>query len=295
MVLNLLKYVIMKNITYIATALLVSVGSSSASLWVDFNSNQAGGGAPVSGNPADATNAAHNDSAYQSYHAAHENAAGFVTATYSTSFANTGATSVTLTPSWSNTTDRRVQQSISRGNGNNAQYTNPGSYSVELVRDWIGVDARANSGGNGNFDGTTGTSTFIELTLGGLPAANYNWISLHHDTENVFTNFNVYVDTGSGFALAGSGYQADSSAGGNPDSGENRTDGPANTFNTAFTSTGGDVALRFEPLSGELGAAVHNQLFAINGFQLAQAAQVPEPSTGLLGLLGAGLLLRRRR
>jgi hypothetical protein len=90
MVLNLLKYVIMKNITYIATALLVSVGSSSASLWVDFNSNQAGGGAPVSGNPADATNAAHNDSAYQSYHAAHENAAGFVTATYSTSFANTG-------------------------------------------------------------------------------------------------------------------------------------------------------------------------------------------------------------
>jgi uncharacterized protein (TIGR03382 family) len=56
------------------------------------------------------------------------------------------------------------------------------------------------------------------------------------------------------------------------------------------------VVIRFEPLSGELGNAVHNQLFAINGFQLENAGgAIPEPSSSLLGLLGAALLLRRRR
>lgn len=282
----------MKKFAYSATALLVSVGSASASLWVDFNSNQSGGGTPVPGNPADATNAVHHDPAYQAYHARHETPGDFVTATYATTFANTGAASVTLTPSWSNTTDQRVRQSISRGDGNNNQYTNPGSFSVALVRDWIGVDARTGNGGNGNYDGAAGTPTFIEFTLGGLPAADYDWVSIHHDTENVHINFNVYVDTGAGFVLAGSGYQADSSTGGNPDSGANRTDGPANTFASSFTANGADVVVRFEPLSGEIAPAVHNQLFAVNGFQLTQ---VPEPSTGLLGLLGAGFLLRRRR
>lgn len=269
-----------------ATVGLSILGSASAALMIDFNSNQAGGGSPVSGDPANASSALKNADGYQSYHVAHEVAADFVSATYATTL--NGNPSVTFTPSWSNTNDNRVMQSIGRSGGNDANYTNPGDYSVALVTDWIGVDTRTGNGGNGNYDGTTGTPTWIEFTLSGLPSGAYDWTSIHHDTENVFTNFNVYVDG----SLVGSGYQADSSPGGNPDSGANIA-GPAGTFSTTLTATGDDVVIRFEPLSGELGNAVHNQLFAINGFQLENA--VPEPGTGLLGLLGATLLLRRRR
>ena len=265
----------MKNLACTATALLVSVGSASASLWVDFNSTNQDGGP-------------HNDPAYQPYCAGHEVAGDFVTKNYATTFAVSGAANVGVTPSWPATTDNRVQQMIDRGAGNDNQYITPGAYSVDLVTDWIGIDTRTGNGGNGNFDGTTGTATHLVLTLSNLPAGDYNWLSIHHDTENVFTNFNVYVDG----TLVGAGYQSDSSTGGNPDSGVNRIDGPASTFSTNFTSDGSDVAITFEPLSGELGNAVHNQLFAVNGFQLTQ---VPEPSTGLLGLLSAGFLLRRRR
>lgn len=268
-------YVTMKKLAYSATALFVSVGSASASLWVDFNSTTQDGGP-------------HNDPAYQAYNAGHEVATDFVTQNFATTFAITGAANVGVTPTWPLTTDNRVQQMIDRGAGNDAQYTTPGPYSLDLVTDWIGIDTRTGNGGNGNFDGTTGNATHLTLTLSNLPAGSYNWLSIHHDTENVFTNFNVYLDG----ALVGTGYQSDSSTGGNPDSGANRTDGPASTFSTSFTSDGSDVAITFEPLSGELGNAVHNQLFAVNGFQLTQ---VPEPSTGLLGLLGAGFLLRRRR
>lgn len=281
----------MNKALYTTTTLLACLGSASASLWVDFNSNQSGGGTPVAADPANATSALKNAAGYQSYHVAHEVAADFVSASYTANFAVTGSSTVTLTPTWSNTTDNRVQQSIGRGAGNDANYTNPGAYSLELVTDWIGVDARTGSGGNGTFDGTLGTPTWIEFTLGSLPAGDYNWLSIHHDTENVFVNFNVYVDTGSGYSLVGSGYQSDSTPGGTPTSGA-ETAGPASTFSTSFTATGSDVAIRFEPLTGELSTGVHNNLFAINGFQLSQ---VPEPSTGLLGLLGAGLLLRRRR
>lgn len=275
-----------------AIALLLSAGTSQASLWIDFNSEQSGGGIPTAGDPTDPTTPVHNDPAYQSYHAVHEDGPGFVTAEYAVDFAFTGSTNVTLTPTWPNTSDTNVRQSISRGDGNNAQYTNPGDFSVLLVRDWIGIDTRTGNGGNGNFDGTNGTPTWIDLTLGGLPAGDYSWLSIHHDTENVFTNFNVYLDNGSGFNQVGSGYQADSSTGGNPDSGANRIDGPANTFTTGFSTDGSDVTFRFEPLSGELGDAVHNQLFAINGLQVTQ---IPEPSTTLLGLLGSLFLFRRRR
>ena len=265
----------MKKITYSAVALLVSVGNASASLWVDFNSTSQDGGP-------------HNAAGYQAYDAGHEVAADFDTKTFAATFAVSGAANVGVTPSWPDTSDNRVQQMIDRGAGNDAQYTNPGAYSLDLVTDWIGIDARTGSGGNGNFDGIIGNATRLTLTLSNLPAGDYNWLSIHHDTENVFVNFNVYVDG----ALAGTGYQSDSSTGGNPDSGANRTDGPASTFSTSFTSDGSDVDITFEPLFGVVGNAVHNQLFAVNGFQLSQ---VPEPSTGLLALLGAGFLLRRRR
>ncbi|HIG84500.1 MAG TPA: PEP-CTERM sorting domain-containing protein [Verrucomicrobia bacterium] len=67
----------------------------------------------------------------------------------------------------------------------------------------------------------------------------------------------------------------------------------ASTQNFSFTANGtNDVVVRFATLDNA-GQGVHRQFFALNGFQLGQ--QIPEPSTSLLSLLGAGLFLRRRR
>lgn len=282
----------------LALASLVSLslaGAVPAGLWIDFNSDQWGGGIPVAGDPANPTNAVHHDPLYSSYHVRHERAAEFVTANYNPVFAITGPAVVGLTPTWPNTTDNRVQQSIDRGNNYDANYTNPGAYSLNLVTDFIGIDTRILNGGNGNWDGAAGTPTWLDFTLTGLPAADYSWLSIHHDTEHVHTNFNVYVDTtgtGLSFVSAGSGYMNDSTPGGGPPSGT-ESPGPANTFSTTFTADGTSaVIVRFEPLSGQILPGLHNQLFGVNGFQLEQ---IPEPSTGLLSLLAAAFLLRRHR
>ena len=262
----------MKFLTYTTAVFLASSGGLLASFWLDFNSNQSNGGTPVIGDPANETSPLKNAAGYQSYHVAHEVAEDFISVTYATTLA--GNPSVTFTPSWPNTTDNRVRQSIGRGAGNDANYTEPGDFPLELVTDWIGVDTRTGNGGNGDFDGTNGVPTWIDFTLSGLPAGEYDWLSVHHDVENVFANFNVYVDG----VLVGDGYQSDSTPGGNPSSGA-ETPGPASTFTMTFSSTGADVVIRFEPLSGAAGSAVHNQLFAINGFQIENHV-IPQDSDG---------------
>ena len=184
----------MKTPTFVSLlALGTMAATANAALWVDFNSNQSGGGTPVAGDPTDTSTTNKNAAGYSSYHARHETPGDFITATYNTTFANTGPAFVGVTPSWSNTTDNRVQQSIGRGAANDAQYTNPGDYSLELVTDWIGIDTRTGNGGNGNFDGAVGTPTWMDISLSSLPAGTYSWLSIHHDTENVFTNFSLNI------------------------------------------------------------------------------------------------------
>ena len=70
---------------------------------------------------------------------------------------------------------------------------------LALVTDFLGIDTRTGNGGLGNWDGTTGTPTYMTLTLSGLGTGIYNWTSFHHDTEHVHGDFAVWVDTGSGF------------------------------------------------------------------------------------------------
>ena len=266
-------------------ALLLMAGSASADLVlrVDFNSNQSGGGDSVApGDPSQSV-ANHNQAGWSSYHANHEVIDEFGPAIYG---------GITVTPDWPNTTDRRVRQSIDRGAGNDATWNNAES-DLDLVTDFIGIDTRTGNGGNGNWDGTVGTPTYMTLTLSGLSAVEYQWTSFHHDTENVHGPFAVWLSTDGGatFAQLADGFMTDGTEGGSPESVE-REHGPEahllpSNYRTTFTANGvDDVVFRFAPYSDPAG--VHRQIWGMNGFAL-----VPEPAT--IALLGLGALALRRR
>lgn len=270
---------------------LVLVASMACSTYaqdlnIDFNSTTQDGG-PT------------NNAGFQAYDAGHEVTADFVTKEYSAF-----GTTVGLTPAWPNTTANTVQQMIDRGAGNDATWTDS---DLDGVTDWIGIDTRTGNGGNGDWDGTTGTPTYMTLSLSGLPANTYNWTSFHHDTENVHTDFAVWVSTdgGGSFTALPDGYMSDGTEGGSPDSAADGAFGPVTDFagmaaagsiySASFTSDGtNDVVLQFAPYSGRFGPEVHNQLFGVNGFQLSA---VPEPASGTLAMLAAMMLaaVRRRR
>lgn len=266
-------------------ALLLAAPGFSQDLNIDFNSTTQDGGP-------------HNNAGFQAYDAGHEVTTDFVTMNYSAF-----STTVGVTPAWPNTTDNRVQQMIDRGAGNDANWTDS---DLDGITDFIGIDTRTGNGGNGDWDGTNGTPTYMTLALSGLPANLYNWTSFHHDTEHVHGNFQVELSTdgGSSYTKLADGYMSDSTPGGNPDSAANGSFGLVTDFagmtaagsiySTQFSADGtNDVVFRFAPYTGVLGAAVHNQIWGMNGFQLTA---VPEPSTSvLLGTTLLGLLCLRRR
>ena len=233
-----------------------------AELNIDFNSTTQGGGPnPVGGK-------------YSNYDAGHEVAVDFVTQSY-----DAFGTSVSVTPSWPDTTDNRVQQMIDRGGANDANWTGT---DLELVTDFLGIDTRTGNGGNGNYDGEVGTATTMLLTLGDLPAGTYEWTSFHHDTENVHTPFLMDVSTDGGVSfdpVEGELKMSSSSGGGNP-ANPDLEFGPdptslSSTVVTEFQTDGGsDVVIRFTCLSE---GAVHTQIFGINGFELVQTSSSSVP------------------
>ncbi|MDA7881110.1 hypothetical protein N9A94_02275 [Akkermansiaceae bacterium] len=260
-------------------ALLTLPASLSAQLLVDFNTNQSAGGTPVAGNPADPANAAHQEAGYECYHARHETIADFITAAYNPTFSVSGASTVMMTPSWPNSSANTVQQSIGRTQGQADTWI---GNNVNLLRDWIGCDGRTGSGGNGAWDGTTGTPTYLDLTFQGLPAANYEMTTFHHDVENMNSEFTIEVSTDGGatFGTPINGRMTNSLAGGTPAENEilsgtppNETGGdPADLTSTqvfAFAAGAQDVVLRFTPLP-PASLQVHQTFFALNGFHLDQ-------------------------
>jgi hypothetical protein len=169
---------------------------------------------------------------------------------------------VNLRPDWPNTTDRRVRQSIDRGSGNDANWADP---DLDLVTDWLGSDSRTGNGGNGFWDGTTGTPTCLTLTLTGLAAGTYDWTSFHQDTEHMFTAFAVWLDVGSGFARLGDGTMTDSTPGGNPDSGNLVTTfagmaANGSIYNTTIVANGTDDVPAPSSLTREHGSAFKGRL-----------------------------------
>jgi len=253
------------------TIAIVGLATSSAFaevvLRVDFNSNQDSGGDSTTADDPGLSEAAHNQEGWSSYHANHEAAAEFSTADYG---------GITVTPDWPNTTANTVRQSIDRGSGNDATWDDAAG-DLNLVTDWIGIDTRTGNGGNGNWDGTAGTPTYMTLTLGGLDAGTYAWTSFHHDTEHCHGPFAVWVSTDGGttFTQLDDGIMTDGTVGGgSPDSGA-EVSGPdvytlPSTYHMSFVATGADVVLRFAPYSDAAG--VHRQIWGMNGFEIETVA-----------------------
>ena len=263
----------------VVVAMMASPISAAVILQVDFNSNQDDGGDSSTAGDPGASVANHNQADWSSYHANHEVAAEFSTADYG---------GITVTPGWPNTTDNRVQQCIDRAPGNDGNWNN-GAGDLNLVTDWIGIDTRTANGGNGNWDGSTGTPTYLTITLGGLTAGAYEWTSFHHDTEHCHGPFAVWisVDGGANFVQLPDGVMTDSTPGGQPDSGATETGPDAyslpSTYSASFNANGtDDVVLRFAPYADAAG--VHRQIWGMNGFELeavsADQAFGPTPANG---------------
>ncbi len=285
-------------ITTIFTVVFLGIQTASAELKVDFNSLTQGGGP-------------NQQDGLEGYDAGHERAADFIAKDYEVSFPSGDAT-VTMTPAWPNTTDNRVQQMIDRGAGNDANWV---GNDIDLLTDWIGSDSRTGNGGNGDWDRTDATDpTYMTLSLGGLPAGDYFWTSYHHDTENMWSDFQVEVSTDGGttYGPAVDREMTSSSPGGNPAApikylGDVNPDPKKlpSTFTTRFTADGDkDVVLRFAPFADGVDAVqVHKRFFGMNGFELIEfpMLEVPALSTwgllslALLALVGGSVLIRRRR
>lgn len=233
-----------------------------AQLFVDFNATTQDGGP-------------NNEIGYQAFSAPHEGATPPTGQSYSAF-----GTSVTVTPSWPNTTNANVRQFIDRGAGND---TNWGTSTINLLTDWIGCDTRTGNGGNGTFDGTNGTPTYLIIELESLPAGDYSWKSFHHDTENMNSDFQVEISVNGGSTFApinGPFTITDSTDGGTPESSQRYRDNAftkdtlPSTVTTNFTATSGqEVHLRFAAHST---GQVHHDFFVMNGFEIESLA----PATG---------------
>jgi hypothetical protein len=238
-------------------------------LWLDFNNTDTPNPQP----------------GYQSYAANNEVETDFVRMSYSAF-----GTTVGITPSWPDTTDNRVMQMQDRGDATAALWS--GEFRP-LLRDWIGVDTRAGSGGNGAYDGATGTPTRFVLTLDNLPADTYAWRSFHHDTEMIHAGFAVEVSTDGGTTYTpvtgtlpdGTFPGTNSMPGGNPPAATLYTGFPnpgsldpadlPSTIDFTFTANGSDdVLIRFTPYTT---TQVHRAFFVLDGFQLTGGATPAVP------------------
>ncbi|YCM45166.1 lamin tail domain-containing protein [Verrucomicrobiaceae bacterium 227] len=235
-----------------------------AQLYVDFNSTSLDGGP-------------HLENGYQAFSAAHEGGTPPAGQTYPAFGA-----SVTVTPTWPNTTDNRVRQFIDREPGNDDNW---GTSTIDLLTDWMGCDCRTRSGGNGNFNGVAGTPTYLVIALADLPGGDYSWRSFHHDTENIHSEFQVEIsiDGGTSYtSLAGPFSITDSTDGGAPESSQRYRDNAfdkdtlPSTVNFDFTAASGqEVLIRFAAHSTGL---THQDFFLINGFEIESLASASAPT-----------------
>ena len=147
------------NIKTIALGILLGAITAHAQLLVDF-SQTAG---PLA-------------AGFQAYRADHEVAATFTAQSYSVF-----GTTVTIQPTWAQPSYPASMQMIQR-----PLSTYPVQDNGDLLQDWIGTDNRVNTG-----SAPTPGINDMTLTITGLPAGTYRWISYHHDPQDQTGLFDV--------------------------------------------------------------------------------------------------------
>lgn len=119
---------------------------------------------------------------FESYVCVHETSASFTEQSY-TAF----GTTVSILPTWAAGAPAAAMQAINRRFFPEFPYEFTGA-EINLVEDWIGTDTRETP------------SEPLTLTISGLPAGVYSWLSYHNDLENQTAVFQVTVNDASGSA-----------------------------------------------------------------------------------------------
>lgn len=148
---------------------------------------------------------------------------------------------------------------------------------ASLTQTWWGVRLGASTPGG-----------FLTFDIDGLAAGDYAFTGWHHDQSNQtgVMDIELSTDGGSNFSLLGDDFDiVDNAVDGNA--------GAPNPFTFSFTATGSDsVQVRF---TNDDGGSSSTDFAVINGFSIAMAPAIPEPTTMVLGLAGLTLLGMRRR
>lgn len=207
---------------------------------------------------------------FQYYEARHEIAGDFTAARSYSVF----GTTVNLTASFPDSPPARngAMQMIDR------TATNWSGAWPELLTDWIGIDTRPGTanpviGGNGTYDGTTGTPTRLRLRLSALPTGTYTWRSYHHDVDNQHGTFSVQLSTDGGTTQSTIGNFTLTSG----NAGGTITDPRSLPSTVTFPVTavaGQDVLVTFTPIVPS-SADISVQFFGCNGFELFDPANPP--------------------
>lgn len=168
---------------------------------------------------------------------------------------------VNFTVAYPDTTAATVKQMIGRTDVQAAAYTGD---SPRLMRDWIGIDTRAGSAGNGTAADTTMTFTFA-----GLPAGAYRYRGYHHDVELQNGQFGLKVTDASRSNADLGKFRMTRSGGTTYSLPENPVGDPAtlsSTIELLVVSNGSDpVTISY---SGRETASVFTSFVGVNGFEL---------------------------
>jgi hypothetical protein len=197
---------------------------------------------------------------YQAYVGTDKNLTSFTAQSYSAF----GAT-VTVKPSWGSDVTAACVRMIDRGVTDVPE-------APSLLRDWIGTDTRQ-------------PGDPMTLTITGLPAGTYEWVSYHHDRNDQTGIFSATVND-----AAGSKTTTDIDI----SNGTNFKLDAVTKFTATIVSNGrSDVTVVFDQTSAS--SVVANAIFVMNAFDLTAvdtgAAVLPSPEIGQTDVPRDGTIL----
>ena len=215
--------------------------ASAESLKVDFNGNSFG------------PTIEQTMSGYQPYNAQNEVASSFGSRSYSAF-----GTTVTVTPTWTGA-PVNVEAPQAWWRDNAYGYSTASADMLDLLIDWIGTDQRRDPGDP------------MTLTIGGLPAGTYGWLSYHHDTQNQAGTFDVTVNDATGSSTT-SGLRVS-----NTQTQGDTTLAEVTKFATTITSDGvNPVTLVWDATAA---TPNYDTMFVMNGFEITNNVVVASQQT----------------